>query len=400
MRMLRGPIRDRLVQLKPPRSVPMRRLLVGQQAGTPAQEWFRRTGDATRFSMLLQDSPYLEFLRAADSDRALLRDPDALRRTSYYRMAACCLAHTGEFFEATTPDGILAWMRRYYELYTNFDRGSAAMQRGRGHSHGGTLPVVTAVRDSDVFEIVDGHHRLAVLLARGAERASVIVNGRKHTFLQEELLRVQQTHGVELYQPVPRPEVETWRLVRRCEDRFARIQSFLEERRLAHTGADVLDCGCSYGWFVSEFKKRGYRARGLDRDPRATRIGELVYGLEPGDFVHLPLEEFLESHDGTLDVVLCLSLLHHYAIGKERGAPEAILKALGRITGKVLFLDTGQSSEGWLRRDLHGWDAGSIQEFLARNGGFTEVVDLGPDADNVGRFREQYGRTLFACLKG
>ncbi len=50
--------------------------------------------------------------------------------------------------------------------------------------------------------------------------------------LSKELLRVNQTKGTELYQPVPMPEVQTWHLIRRCKDRFVMILKFLGQKLL------------------------------------------------------------------------------------------------------------------------------------------------------------------------
>lgn len=383
-----------------PRRVPLDRVLVGQQSGFPARDWYLRTGDPTRLSRLLSTSPYVTFLRQCARSPELLDSPEALQETEYYRMARLCLEQTGNYFEARQEPEILEQMRRFHRLSREYasDRPDAPAPRD-GHSPPGRHPVLRRVRDSDCLEVVDGHHRLAIQAFRGEAETLAVVLGSTRTLLQERLLRVNQVHGVELYQPVPLPEVAGWHVVRRCQDRFEKMQAFLEERDLLREGDRVLDCGCSYGWFLARFQELGLEAEGLDRDPRVARIGAMVYGLDPGQFHTRPLEDFLGQEGPPYDVVLFLSLLHHYGLGKEPGAPGEILRKVAARTRKVLFLDAGQATEAWFRHALPDWDPSFLEGLLREEGGFREVVPLGTDEDARGPYTEQYGRTLFACVK-
>jgi hypothetical protein len=75
------------------------------------------------------------------------------------------------------------------------------------------------------------------------------------------------------------------------------------------------------------------------------------------------------------------------------------MKKVDAITGSVLFFDTGQSHEEWWRRTLPEWNDEFITEFVQRNTSFDQVIPLGRDADNVGRYANNYQRTLFACVR-
>jgi hypothetical protein len=68
-------------------------------------------------------------------------------------------------------------------------------------------------------------------------------------------------------------------------------------------------------------------------------------------------------------------------------------------TKRVLFIDSGQDHEAWLKESLRGWDANKLQKWLGDNTGFSRIVRLGIDHDNVPPFRDNYGRTLFACVR-
>jgi len=399
IRFLKNSFFYRTLPFRSPTSIAIDKLLVGNMHGFPSQEWFQRTDDRTRLSMRLLDSPYVSFLREVDANPQILSEDEMLRETSYFRMADLCRQHMGWYFAATTPHQICQWMRQYYRLYKT-DRGLSLAEpvEGRGHSKDGSLPIVNRIADSDLYEVEDGHHRLAIMLAKGHQHAQVIVRGRKRTFLQKELLRVNQTHGKELYQPVPLPEVQTWSLIRKCEDRFALIYRFIEQQQL-NQGLTVVDCACSYGWFVKRFKDRGFRVLGLDKDATAINLGRLIYDLEESDFMNVRLEDFLFTNKNTFDIVLCLSVLHHYALGKETASPEEIVEGLSRITKSFLFLDTGQAYEQWFCKKLPEWNTDFIRDFLLKHGIFKEVIPLGSDTDNVGRYSDNYGRILFACKK-
>jgi hypothetical protein len=91
--------------------------------------------------------------------------------------------------------------------------------------------------------------------------------------------------------------------------------------------------------------------------------------------------------------------LHHFVLGRGSVGHEELLRLLDRVTGRVLFLDTGQEHEEWFRESLAGWDADSIRRTLLENTSFDEVVDLGPDLDAVPPHERNYGRRLFACVR-
>jgi hypothetical protein len=59
----------------------------------------------------------------------------------------------------------------------------------------------------------------------------------------------------------------------------------------------------------------------------------------------------------------------------------------------------GQGHEASFRDSLSGWDAGHIEQWLRSNSSFTKIYRLGTDQDNVSPFADNFGRTLFACLR-
>jgi hypothetical protein len=143
----------------------------------------------------------------------------------------------------------------------------------------------------------------------------------------------------------------------------------------------------------------GYAANGMERDPLAPPLGQAAYGLDPSAVMVGDCVELLRSAGRTWSVVSCFSLLHHFVLGRGSTSPEELLKLLDAATERVLFLDTGQEHEAWMRRSLRGWSPEHIARYLREHTTFGEIVDLGPDEDAVGRYADNYGRHLFACVR-
>jgi 2-polyprenyl-3-methyl-5-hydroxy-6-metoxy-1,4-benzoquinol methylase len=345
-----------------------------------------------RVSRSLQDSPYVRFLTEANDEN--VNDDDWLRSTEYFRMAETCIAATGEFKGAKDGAGILSRMKQYYT-----DHRSVDLSRGKqrtGPRPGNPIEVFR-IKHSRCFEVIDGHERLASAYVKGERVAEATVYPAKLTYLQNLLLKVNQADGMELYQPLPTLDVETWPVVRGCEDRFQMMSRFLEGE--GRTQGTVMDHACSYGWFVKKFKDAGFRARGIDRDPSALHVGTCIFGLDADELRPARIEAVLGDPRERYDVVLFLSILHHYALGQERAPLDFILKGLDSVTRHVLFLDTGEGHEAWYCDTLAEWTPDYIRNLILRRTSFKSVVVLGTDGDNREPYEENYGRSLFACTR-
>lgn len=98
------------------------------------------------------------------------------------------------------------------------------------------------------------------------------------------------------------------------------------------------------------------------------------------------------------DVVACLSVAHHFALGRGSVSVDEFRNRLAKATRHVLFFDTGEAHEAWIGRYLPEWTPEHIAKWL-KAAGFDEVVALGIDRDNIAPHEGNYGRTLFACLR-
>lgn len=281
--------------LRRPWKVPVRfdQLLVGAQGGWTAREFAERTGDLLWPSTPFLDGPHVALLRLAD-ERPDLTDEEILA-SGYGRPAAL---HRGgrRLLRRHRRGGVLAAARAFIARYRGEEVPGA---QPRPQQSGPQDPVLVApVRGSDQYQILDGHHRLAIAAMSGADGGNVVAKWLPVTTpLQDLLLKMSWLDGThELYQPVDAPELRSgWTTVRQCTDRLAKMDAFLAERGIA--GGRYLDVASCYGWFVAEMAERGFDAEGIERDPLAVPLGQAVYGLPDGVVSTGDCVEFLDGHD-------------------------------------------------------------------------------------------------------
>jgi SAM-dependent methyltransferase len=216
------------------------------------------------------------------------------------------------------------------------------------------------------------------------------LRSRLLSLLERLTLRVQLGGGVfgprrRLYQPLP------WigRLdAKRGEGSAARLDamcSFLDQHGV-HKGC-VLDVGCNVGFFSLSLAERGYLAFGVDSSETDLKIARAAASrISDGRFnaINMHVDVSTVRYLPRADVVLCLSVWHHWV--REQGLDSAteILQALGESAGKVVFFETGEaemtpeyglpftgmSARAWIREYLRGafpgstvWELGTYQAF-------------------------------------
>ncbi|QYJ04212.1 ParB/Srx family N-terminal domain-containing protein [Nocardioides panacisoli] len=371
--------------------VPVDKLLLGGQGQRSAQAFAAATDDLMWSSRRVMDGPHADLLA-----RALQRDLDdtEILASEYATLARRCIALTGEYFSATDDAGIVEVARDFIARAKGeeVEGPRKPRQSPRG------MPIrVSPVLDSDCYQVVDGHHRVAALGLAGEETIPVQVNRMGvRTPLQSLLQEMTWIGGErELYQPIDAPELEQWPTVRGCEDRLESIAGFLA----GSDSSTYLDVASCYGWFVAAMGDLGHEAEGIERDRLAPTLGSAIYGLDPRQIITADAVDFLRGTDRTWDVVSCFSLLHHFVLGRGVVDAPSLLRLLDKVTGSVLFIDTGQEHERWFSRSLAGWDTAAVQSFLERETSFDKVIDLGPDRDDRPPYSGNYGRHLFACVR-
>lgn len=388
------------------RVVSLDKLLCGGEHGLPAATYARHTGNFLRPSTPISQSPHVSFLEEYQRIGDDIFRPELFRQTAYFKNAVQCINVVGQYFDCTREDQVVRIARSLVNRFMGKEVEGDNAERAPEFSAQGSMVRVRPIEFSDCYEVIDGNHRLAIAYVRGERTYPVLVSyPAVRTPLQQLLLDyawcAMRGEELEIYQPVTSPELgPLWALIRRCSDRFDMIKSFLQEQSaLLPERPTYFDIACSYGWFVHAFSELGFEAYGVEIDWAAIEIGRRVYGLGAEQVSRSEAVHFLQGDPGRYEIVSCFSLLHHFILNRASISAGEMLKLVDRATKTILFLDMGQEHEEWFRDSLAGWNADRIEQWLRDNTSFTKIYRLGTDRDNVPPFADNYGRTLFACMR-
>lgn len=167
---------------------------------------------------------------------------------------------------------------------------------------------------------------------------------------------------------------------RACEGRFEVADAALQDIKRP----SVLDVGCNQGYFTFRFAQRGGVCIGIDNDraelmtAQARAVSRRVRNVA---FLELTLDQHSLRGLPVSDIVVCLSVFHHWVRHYGEDGACQMLAMLARKAGKALVFDSGQPEEistTWAK-DLHFMrPTGSIwiKEQLTRLG-FGYVKELG-----------------------
>lgn len=379
--------------------VPVDKLLRGGENGISAARYAELTGEFLRPSSLVTRGPGVKFLREYDRLGDGILAPGVFEKTDYYRNAERCMRVTGLYFVDDTSK-LVGVAERFLREYREDKEG----RKGRWADSDGEPLRVRSIRHSSCFELVDGNHRIARAIAAGKEAVPALLCDKTPvlTPLQSLLLDVMWIKGrKELYQPLDYPEIrENWKVIRKCTDRLSKMRTFLSQKGLLKIpGRTFLDVGSSYGWFVKRFEELGFESFGVDRDSIGCAVGMHCYGIRPEQLRSGDIGHYLRLETRRYDVVSLLSVLHHYALGMSEMSAEELIGLMDKITGRVLFLDTGEAHEEVFGGALSKWTVPFIIDWLKKNTSFRTVIPLGKDEDRVPPYQRYYGRMLFACVR-
>jgi hypothetical protein len=356
----------------------------------------RISGNFLAPSTPVADSPHAQFLRTYREIGDAIFELDRFVETAYCKYALRCIELYGRFFSHTDLQGVLQRARRFVAFYN----GDSYSLEDRHQSLPNAPVEVSRIKYSDCYEVIDGHHRLAVATMRGSDeyRCAILPTDAVFTPMQLMVMDSIWFKGQRrILQPIPVPELQSWSVARKCTDRLALMAAWL--RRNGISSGSFLDVGACYGWFVSEMAKLGFQASGVEQDGALAAVGRLAYGLHPSAITVKNLGHHLRSTTQKYDAVCCLSVLQNYLLRYEKMTAEEFIQLVDQVTGSVLFFDTGESHESRLKRSLAGWNVGYIQNWLKTNTSFSKIEVLGMDSDRYGIFRDQFGRHLFACSR-
>lgn len=385
-------------------NVPISKLLRGGENGIRAAKYAELTNNFLRPSTSVYNGPHLKFLQLYEQIGDNILQNDILQTTDYYKNALECMNLTGSYFY-DIPEKIKVLAERFIKQHKG-EKLNLPEQPGQSSYN---QPVwVRPIKFSSCYEIIDGNHRIARAIMRGEDYIKVFVYEKEAvlTPLQQLLLDCLWINKQKwLYQPVNADEIkDSWILVRNCEDRWQMMYAFLKQQHMLSKNfqKSYLDIGSSYGWFVKKMQDIGFNSFGMERDPFGMQVGFKVYDVNVKQIIHSDIILGLEKEQHSrkkYDVVSCLSVLHHFVLGKSSMSAEFFIKLLDSVTDQILFLDTGEEHEAAFNGKLNGWNIEFIQKWITEHSTFSKVICLGKDQDRKKPFEGYYNRTLFACLR-
>jgi hypothetical protein len=204
------------------------------------------------------------------------------------------------------------------------------------------------------------------------------------------------------YQPLPWVGIEESRRTEGTMSRWRAISSVLDED--VPDSRTALDLGANAGFFTASLAHRGIATLAIEADDVALRTA--VYSLRRSGLSNAGVA-MLRLSSGSIgllpevDVVLFLSLWHHFV--KEYGLDEAkaLLADVWERSRRVLFFDTGEGEMPpdyrlpEMQPDPETWLAGLLSEICP--GGSVRQVGRHEAFAPDGRTVE---RNLFAVLRG
>lgn len=137
-------------------------LLMGCQVGLEPVAFTVATHGRWGRSTPMSESPHVELLREALNARRALSDEEIMH-SPYWEFAQDLIGIAGEFFGMTSDHDVLGVVRNFIE----WGLGGSSRVTSAGGSAARDEVLVARVPGSTKFQIVDGHHRVAVAIIRG-----------------------------------------------------------------------------------------------------------------------------------------------------------------------------------------------------------------------------------------
>lgn len=200
------------------------------------------------------------------------------------------------------------------------------------------------------FELVDGHHRAAVLILKGAETLRIGV-----VYISPEWKRLvatlRQLVGGKnhLYAPIDHPFFAGWKTYRN-KGREADILNFLSEIKLK--SRLHYDIGCNTGFLCREFERGGFTSIGIDISEDFIYVAERLNAVFKTNVAYYATDRFLDiikdDWCNNTGVITALSVLHHWI--RQEGNDERYTEAVRMMSDKsfVFFIDCADESQNFV----------------------------------------------------
>jgi 2-polyprenyl-3-methyl-5-hydroxy-6-metoxy-1,4-benzoquinol methylase len=205
------------------------------------------------------------------------------------------------------PNIAYNWVKRHVELYKSIKEIGYHPEK-RKH------PMAVNIMNDGSMRIQEGNHTVSIMKHLGySGKLHVKVNTRSEGWLRLKD-KLYNLYGEKLlYQPVDHPDFDDWRVDRECVDRWSIIKKEVDFKDKL-----VLDVGSNMGYFSFRATEKGATVVGVESNEARVEVSKalaLFNGFPSHNpvFIEAKFEDYLENYKNPkFDVVLMLSLLHHY----------------------------------------------------------------------------------------
>jgi SAM-dependent methyltransferase len=194
-------------------------------------------------------------------------------------------------------------------------------------------------------------------------------------------LPIQRRWGFDQsYQPNPFVNEGDNASKRLCIDRFNAFSEVFEPG----VALSCMDIGCNQGYFVIRMAERGGFCLGIDYGRNEIMVAQATAKLAEVNnvaFAQLDVDEAMAKALPKVDVVICMSVFHHWVRRFGEDGARKIMDAVASRAGRYLVFETGQPEEtgvawadslSFMGEDSQQW----VEQYLLSNG-FSRVEQVG-----------------------
>jgi SAM-dependent methyltransferase len=181
-------------------------------------------------------------------------------------------------------------------------------------------------------------------------------------------------------------------------ERFNAIANYLPKE----VPLTTLDIGCNLGFFTFNMAKRGGFSIGIDygrNEILAAKALAVKHSVNNVVFTQMEITPDNVSRLPKTDVVICLSVFHHWVRKLGQDKSRTIMEGLAGSAEKYFIFDTGQPDEigvdwsdclSFMSPDVESWAVGYFKSL-----GFCDVLNLGEYRTSL----SDVPRTLFIAVR-
>lgn len=190
-----------------------------------------------------------------------------------------------------------------------------------------------------------------------------------------------QVMGKRIYAPLTHVDLQHLR-AHTDTNRFEVIKS-----NLSTTSGTLLDIGANWGHYCIRFEDIGFKCTAVEKDPTNAYFMAKLRRAENKHFAIYPNDVFLFAKDHTLefDVVLALSIFHHFI--KHKGNYRRLIYLLKNLKMKEMFFMPPNADSEYVAGDYKKFDRDEFVDFILEHSCLTESKVI---AENLYRKRRLF----------